>query len=102
MFQLRVLIPLKPAEHRAERRANAGGCRGGRAGFPEEMVLEPTLKGSICSIQSFSNLSVHKNHLGIMSKYRFCFSRLGWGLRFRISNKLQVLLMLLVCGPHFE
>ena len=37
--------------------------------------------------QSFSNLTVYKESLGILLKCRFRFAGLGWGLRLCISNK---------------
>lgn len=40
--------------------------------------------------------------LRILLNWRFWFTDPGQGLRFCIPNKLQVMQMLLVCGPHTD
>lgn len=47
------------------------------------------------------NSNLHTDDLGSLFKCRFRFLGLGWGLTVCLS-KIQVLLMLMVHGPHFE
>ena len=47
------------------------------------------------------NSKVHTDHLGASFQCRFGFLGLGWGLTF-YPSRVQVVLTLLIRGPHFE
>lgn len=50
-----------------------------------------------------SHLERLEKHRLLGSSIRYSdFGGLAWSLKFYISNKLQVMLILLVHGPHFE
>lgn len=52
--------------------------------------------------QCFSNFNMHTNDPGILSKYRFWFSRSWWGLRLGRLIGYQVMQVLLIHRPHLE